>query len=281
MNLEDYLERKAEYIFYNCPVNFYGGIGAQELEGNRGVIIETLKRGLRELAQIHNEEFFGDYLEERYRQNMFTGRVRVRWGEKPGINEYSLSLYFRNWAFTKIMLEKANKEFKDLFNIRVEVAPVELRGREFSKLSVSGAFVEPHSLMAEAVAFFLIHPTISKFSKNNIFSNFEGMPVKKLFWLYIGDLPRWEGETGIFGDFYLLSLDEANKQKRSENKNLILFEKPNGNDVDVIKLEYEEYKAILEVIKNIKEEKQTTDKDILLKDVLLKYSYMKIKGITP
>ena len=286
MRLADYLESKAEYIFYNYPVDFYGGgeyrvVETQELENNRGVIIERLKRGLIKLAQIHDDEFFGDYLGARYRQTLFTGWVTVRWGEKPNINEYFLSLSFRNWSFTKIMLEKANKEFKSLFAIRAEVSPIELKGEEFSEFDAIGEFTGPYDLESAAIALFLSHPRISKFSKNNIFSNFEGMFLRGLFLIYTGGLPEWAGKTGIFGDFHLISLNEYNTQKRLVNKNLILSERPQGNGVDVIKLKDEEYGDIVKAIEHLKEEKQIPDTNILLRDVLLKYGYMKIKGNIP
>ena len=279
MNLADYLESKAEYIFDNYRASFHGSITSKErvkpedLNKNRKVVVDRLKRGLRGLGEIHDRKFWDSDVELRHLGVWFTGEVNAYWGKKPNINTYNVDLTFPNWSVAKILIEKYGKKFEDLFRVRVVVYPSKEwndTGSEFSNHGFFATSLNPTYIPAN---FLFSTPIISKLSKYKAFNIFNNTNVNRLFY-FCKDLFNYHiDDAGIFRDFTLLLL-----HIEEFNENLLVTERIGGSGVDLIKLDRKEYYDIIETIEYIRNTEQLSDKDISIKDVLSRYIHIKIKG---
>lgn len=279
MTLADYLESKAEYIFDNYRADFHHGVKPEELDKNKEVVIDRLKIGLRELAKMHYSEFWEKDLGSRHWDVWFTGWVDAYWGKDPSRSIYFVSLTFPHWSLAKILIEKSDKKFEDLFSVKVNVfanREAEETGRVFN---VWGNFLNITHPPYIPANFLLSKPIISKLSKSRAFKIFKNTSIQTLFSYYRDALKNYKNKGDIFGDFILLFLDgEYLRYSQEVDENLLVTERPNGGGIDVIKLGYKEYDDIVKAIEHIKTTKQLHNKDILLKDVLSNYVYLKIKG---
>ena len=284
MTLADYLESKAEYIFDNYRPSYYFDVEPQDLQDNREVIVERLKRGFMELAKLHDKIFFRDhvkdYLEDkRYRKNLFVGWVRVYWGEPPKRKGYFVGLRFVNWSFTNIILKETPKKFEDLFEVVLELSTDEAEREGLDDFYVGGNFLNPRYYIYKPSNFLFLNPVIAKLNKSNGFKIFKDTDVEKLNFVFSSILKYFGRSEIVFGDFIMLALNEKYLGDREDPmRNLLIKERADGRGVDIIKLSDKEHNDIKNVIEYIKEEKQIPNTEVFLQNVLSKYIYLKIKG---
>ena len=287
MILADYLENKAEYIFDNYSkepyVDHYSGITREELEDNREVIVDRLKRGLRELAQIHDDTFSSGAFIEKHEINEFDGSVYVYWVKGPEMRRYIVHLNFPHWSFSKIMLEQTNKEFEDIFTVNIQVSPKGFVPKDTSEnffgFHAEGKFINTDRPYYLPDNLLFLNPVISELHKSNLFAMFKKWDVRKLLLDYHNMLRYYNDRSISFGDFILLRLDgKYLRYADASSKYLLVSKKPKETGVDAIELKNEEYDDIVRVIEHIKETRKVPSINIFLKNVLLKYAYLKIKG---
>ena len=299
MTLADYLESKAEYIFDNSPRDYYYGVDVRDLHNNREMIIDTLKKGFRELAKIHDDSFSSSEGIEKYQKNEFWGNIHFSWVERPKdrkspakMNDFRLYVTFPHWSFANIMLEEANKKFEDIFRVGVDVQSEEIKkptsvklkdkGTKIFKFEVSGQFSSTTNPKFFPSNLLFLNPTISEFYKYNMFSMFKNLDMRDF--LYDNNYIIMEYNEGglYFGDFIIMRLKSEYANYTDDfSKRLLISKNPKEAGFYAIRLTKEEYRYILKTIYNIKETKKVNDTEVLLKDVLLKYSYLKIKEGNP
>ena len=288
MTLADYLESKAEYIFDNSPQNNFCEVDTKYLQHNKEIIIDNLKKGLRKLAQIHDNAFYMEGLEERQKKKEFEGQVYVHWVDKYGVKVYKFYIRFPHWSFAKIMLEKANKKFEDLFFVSqigrsaTKKEPEWLR-KEDKRKGVFGFHVEGGRFFDTKHLYYLpsnvlfLNPVIAEFNKSNMFTFFKNMSSVDVLNDYNNVLINYKYDETSFGDFILMRTFSQNLDYSGKYlNNLLILKRPKETGVCAIGLTDDEYINILQVIKFIKETKKVSSKEIFLEDLLSKYAYLKI-----
>ena len=289
MTLADYLESKAEYIFDNYPIEFYEGVKPEDLNKNRYIIINRLKKGLRKLANIHHS--FHVPSESGLRQSLFGGLVRVYFEKSPDILQFHLNINFPVWPVSKIIIEKTNRKFEEVFTVWMSASVEDPRfinwDENNGEFEVNGHFLPLYDKLTPVnylpANLLFIHPLIRKLYKYNGFNIFNNAHIKKLSLYYYDNIftPYHREYLGHFGDFIALNNSEKDLGNGDNTAKYLLVAKiPNGS-VSAIKLEEEEYYDIFEIIDHTKKTKKVQNSDIFLKDVLLKYAYWKIKGGIP
>ena len=285
MTLADYLESKAEYIFdrySNYTKAYFYGLKRKRAEEYVKVIIDGLKRGLRELAQIHDRKFLGLDARERFERIRFEGYVYVVYGSGEERNEYQLHISFFNWAFTKIMLEKTNKDFTDLFHTFVNIEKGKYnKVSEIEEVYARGNFSSNFKYYYQeylACKLPVSNPRISKFIKSNALNILKGKNVMGLFVGYynVSEGPKIEVED--FRDFSLISANMSSlKDYKTRFIRFIVADSFLGGSEAVIELKPEEYVDMSNSIKNIISKEEVPSRDICLKDVLKKYTNLWLK----
>ena len=278
MTLADYLESKAEYIFDNYPVEFYGSVKPEKLNSNRKLIISNLKLALRELSKIHDREFLKE--RGRLKQTLFCGSISIYCGESPDIISYQVNVDFPHWSFVQAMMGNSYKKFEDIFTFRVSAVKMEFKINYENSVSdefdVRGEFSDTTYSGYIPSNFLFLNPLIAKMNKFNVIKSTD---ARMLSYYYCNTLRDFEEIATSFGDFTEFYLgDRYSMYVNIPSKCFLVYETPKGGGVGVIKLEVEEYHDILKCIDYIRKKKQLSNESIFLKDALSTYVYLKIKG---
>ena len=275
MNLSDYLESKAEYLFDECSVAYRND---KNIMSRKEEIVNKLKQGLRRLAQIHDEEFRNIDAENKTKKIQFTGNVDVilRTGRK--IDRYRLHIAFINWAFTKIMVETSNKKFEDLFSIGAQIIKndkyyIGKEGEE-GDVRASGYFSEFFKSLSykyEAINTILCNPITTDFIKSRAINTLKGLYVIWLAHIYEGNKIGNIKIIRNFKDFYILSLQKIIK---GENTDTFIAVETYDDSKKIrtwIKITPKEYEDIIKTVEYITRKEKIPEENIQFKNILIKY----------